>query len=169
MTEQKKKPGRPARELSRAEKIAKKREERVVVNHHRSKLTLPDGVKEEGWSYRWVNDSGTRIYDRKKQGWEFVTAPDGMDVGQDLTTGGNTDLGTQISTHVGNNAKGDPIIAYLMRIEDELYQEDQAAKQQKVQSVEDQITGSNKTKEQAQSEGGTTYQEAKISHGKLQA
>jgi hypothetical protein len=147
----------------REAKLNKKRKNRVKVEAgFRSKLSVPAGLVEPGMVPRWVNDDANRIPDMKSRGWEYVENK-GMDIGDDLS-GGNVDIGNRVGVFAGTKANGEPLITYLMQIEEELYNEDAEAKQAAINETESQITGKNKTKEEAKAGGSTEYGEAKIEH-----
>lgn len=113
--------------------------ERVPVSGMRDIMTVLN--KETGYVYRWVNDTdekGSRIYKYKRGGWEMAPlhTPEGeLTVGEEAVfrTEGKEDI---VRLHVGAGQ-----YAYLMRIKQELYDEDQAAKQADIDEVEAQIAG----------------------------
>jgi len=147
----------------RSKKLAEKRKKRQKVEGgFRSKLAVPEFLKEDGYNFRWVNDLGNRIVDMLSRGWEYVENT-GHDIGEDLS-GGNIDIGNRIGVYAGTKANGQPLIMYLMKIEEELYKEDFEAKQERVDRIEDQITGKNKSAREALANGEKEYQDAKISH-----
>lgn len=92
----------------------------------RNKLTF-DGV-EKGYKYRFINDSDDRIKAAIEGGYEHVIADE--EAG-DTRVAEASSMGSQVSKAVGNNTT-----AYLMRIPLEYYEEDQAAKQVKVDATE---------------------------------
>lgn len=77
--------------------------------------------KEPGFSYRIVNDVDDRIESFKERGYEVVT-DNSVQVG-DKRVASPTKEGTPMQISVGNGVK-----AYLMRIDEDLYKEDQEAK-----------------------------------------
>lgn len=114
---------------------AKKRRERVPFGGTRLKLSFPE---KPGKVRRWVNDVGGRPTLAEQGGYEFVT-DDGVQVGTTAVGSGNQDLGSRVSRIVGKNADGSPMRAYLMEIDKDLYDEDQAKKQKPLDAVDDQI------------------------------
>lgn len=86
--------------------------------------------KEAGYEYRIVNDEFDRIDTFKEAGWEVVSNSD-VQVG-DKRVGQTTTPGSAAQVSVGNGAKG-----VVMRIKNEWYEEDQAAKRKQVKELED--------------------------------
>lgn len=88
--------------------------------------------KEPGYAYRIVNDSGDRIQQFLDAGYELVDAAD-VRVGDKRINNASPE-GTKAQVSVG---KGDK--AFLMRIKDEWYKEDQTTKQAQVDALEQTI------------------------------
>jgi hypothetical protein len=88
--------------------------------------------KEPGYEYRIVNDSGDRVQQLVDAGYEFVDAST-VQVG-DKRINSTTPEGTHAQVSVGGGMK-----AYVMRIREDWYKEDQAAKQARVNEMEDTI------------------------------
>lgn len=93
----------------------------------RNKLTVQG--KDANFEYRFVNDKDSRIAEFQDAGWELVDATDVKVGDRRVDTASSEGSKTQIP--VGNDTK-----AFLMRIKKEWYQEDQAAKQEHVNQVE---------------------------------
>ena len=55
----------------------------------------------------------------------------------DASVSGSSDMGTRVSAVVGKNEDGSPLRAYLMKIRNEWYHEDQMAGQEKVEALHD--------------------------------
>lgn len=85
--------------------------------------------KEPGYSYRIVNDVGDRIDSFKARGYEIVEDQT-VQVG-DRRVASPTKEGSPVQVSVGGGTKG-----YLMRIKDEWYKEDQAAKEAELKELE---------------------------------
>lgn len=85
--------------------------------------------KEEGYVYRIVNDVGDRIQQFMDGGYELVDAS-AVRVG-DKRVNSSTPEGTKAQVSVG---KGDK--AFVMRIKEEYFKEDQAAKQAEIDRLE---------------------------------
>lgn len=88
--------------------------------------------KEPGFHYRIVNDTGDRITQLQDAGYEFVDAST-VQVG-DKRINSTSPEGTHAQVSVGAGTK-----AYVMRIKQEWYDEDQASKQVRVNQLEDTI------------------------------
>jgi hypothetical protein len=101
------------------------RKERTPVNGNRDILTVMD--KKTDREYRWVLDTPGRIQKFNDGGWEVVV--DELKVGERAVDSGSK-LGSAITTSRG----GQTLV--LMSIPKEWYDEDQLAKQEKVDAVE---------------------------------
>lgn len=106
--------------------------------------------KEPGYEYRFVNDIGDRVQEFLDNGWEVVKQED--------VRIGDKRLGTPSGAEgsVATAAVGRGTQAYLLRIREEWYKEDQEAKQDHVDRTEAA------TKEKALD---GTYGELKITRG----
>jgi len=104
--------------------------------------------KEPGYTYRIVNDLGDRIAQFQEQGYELVEDKD-VKVGDRRINQVKAE-GTKAQISVGGGVK-----AYVMRQKQEWYEEDQAAKQVRVDELE------KTTKQQATS---GTYGKLEIDH-----
>lgn len=103
------------------------RSKRVPLGVPRMKMNAP---QRPGYVRRWVNDDVGRLDAAQQGGYEFVT-------GESTSEGGATDgMGTKISRVVGSRDNGQPITAYLMEIKQEWYDEDQQAKNRKIDENE---------------------------------
>lgn len=106
------------------------RKKRVPIAGNRDILTVHN--KEDGFVYRWVNDTDGRISKFKAAGYEQVDARD-IEVGeQDVKQA--SQLGATVTKGVGKGTN-----AVLMRIEEEYYKEDQAAKALQVDATEETL------------------------------
>lgn len=105
------------------------RANRVPLGGHRQKLNVHD--QDKGYSYRWFNDAPGRIQAAEQAGYEFVTEATVGDTGD-----GDTDLGTRVSARVGATGNGLNSTAYLMRIRQDWYDEDQDAKEQERSKID---------------------------------
>lgn len=113
------------RDKSRTQRTAKNRPTRVPLSS-RDILTVYN--KKPDKSYRWVKDSDDRLYRFKQAGWEFVT-DSGMEVGEP-TVNASKETGSVIVKRSGADE------LYLMCINKEWYDEDQAAKQKEIDETE---------------------------------
>lgn len=94
----------------------------------RNKLTAPI---RKGYTRRFVNDVEDRISVFEEGGWQIVRGE--VPVG-DKSVSRENPMGTPVTKHVGSGVK-----AVLMEIKDEWYNEDQAAKQKKIQETVNEI------------------------------
>lgn len=79
-----------------------------------------------GYVRRWFNDKDNRIHLAQEAGYEFVEEEqDGRAV--------------KVSQRVGTHEGGSPMVAYLMEIRQEFYDEDQAYKQAQVDKIDEAI------------------------------
>jgi hypothetical protein len=85
--------------------------------------------KESGYVYRIVNDSGDRVSQLQERGYEVVT-DNKVKVG-DRRVAVPTQEGSPIKVSVGGGQQ-----AYVMRIREDWYNEDQTAKQTQINELE---------------------------------
>lgn len=122
---------------------AEKRESkgRVPLGTPDMKLGIRDyGGQLEGFVPRWINDKGGRIHDALTGGYEPVFKDDQVLAGE-VGENRNSDMGSWVSQIVGTQEDGSPMRAYLMKIKREWYEEDQQAKQKRVDAVDEAIRG----------------------------
>lgn len=119
--------------------VKKARKERVPFGGSRMKLSFPEVA---GKVRRWVNDVGGRCQLAEEGGYDFVT-DEGQKIGDTAVGSGNQDLGSRVSRIVGTLPDGSPQRAFLMEIDKDLYDEDQAEKQSKLDVIDAQIRGGN--------------------------
>lgn len=124
--------------VKQPEKVEKKgRKERVPLGILRTKLRAD---QREGFSRRWINDKPGRLDDAVAAGYGFVADPeDDLKVGDGSDVAQVAGVGTVISRTVGVHEDGRPMRAYLMEIEKDLYDEDQAEKQRLLDEKESAI------------------------------
>jgi len=92
------------------------------------KLAVPEGLKEQGFEYRWVNDDGRRVHDKTvMDDWDRVMTPAIESEGE----------GTPVKRLVGKQEGGAPLYAYLCRKPTEFYQEDKSKEQRRIKEQED--------------------------------
>jgi len=114
----------------------KTRRERTPFSANRKRLEVT--TKEAGFVYRWFNDQDDRIQRAQDAGYEFVKKGE-TQVGDKEVGRGNTDINSRTSTVVGRTAQSQPIRAFLMRIPEPWYQEDQAKKEAGNRMVDEAI------------------------------
>lgn len=106
----------------------KKRPQRRVPMLGRNVLTIREEDKDPNYFYRVVNDVGDRVEILKERGYEVETK--NMRVG-DRRVATPTAEGSPIQVHVGGGMKG-----IVMKIPKEFKEEDDAMKQEYVDSIE---------------------------------
>lgn len=110
------------------------REERIPLGISRLKLKVPEIP---GYHLRWINDEPGRIYQARQGGYDFVLDDeiDGKfgDTDIDQT---NRDLGVKVCRSV---SKTTGLKAFLMKIRQEHYDEDQKAKQKDIDETDRKI------------------------------
>lgn len=116
---------RATKDESPSQSRTKKRPNRTPL-HERNILTVRN--KNVDKEYRWVNDIDDRLYRFTEAGWEFVTDK-GLEVG-DPTVNADKELGSVVVKRSGTREM------YLMCIDKEWYDEDQAAKAEKIKETE---------------------------------
>lgn len=109
----------------------KTRRTRGAFNGTQGKLSVLNYIA--GYHLHWVNDTPGRITTALDNGYEFVT---NAEVGK---TGNNIDLSENIKHLVGTQESGEPLHAYLMKIREDWYEEDQAAQQGRIDKVDSAI------------------------------
>lgn len=107
--------------------VAQKTRKRTPING-RNILSVTN--KEAGYEYRFVNDVGDRVELFKERGWELVDAAD-VRIG-DRRVDSATTLGSKAQASVDKVGTK----AFLMRIKNEWYQEDQADKAKSIAEQE---------------------------------
>ena len=103
---------------------------RATINGTRAVLSVSG--KEPGYEYRVVNDVGDRVAMMIERGYEVVTDQN-VKVGE-RRVANPAQEGSPVMASVGNGIKG-----YVMRIREDWYKEDQAAKQKQVDEMERSI------------------------------
>jgi hypothetical protein len=110
---------------------ASARTRRTPING-RNVLTVTG--KEPGYVYRVVNDVGDRIQQFIEAGYELVSGND-VKVGDRRVTSASAE-GSKAQVSVGNRGEK----AFVMRIKEDWYKEDQQAKAEEVNRLEQSIT-----------------------------
>lgn len=116
--------------MPQKEAIAKAPERRVSRTPLGRRNVLTISGKEPGYEYRFVNDSGDRIQEFLDNGWEIVEKKDVRIGDKRLGTPASPE-GTAAVASVGRGTN-----AYVLRIKEEWYKEDQTAKQEYVDASE---------------------------------
>lgn len=110
-----------AKDTNAAKEVAPKvKRERASITGGRSMLEVRG--KEAGFHYAWIN--GDYVDARRDQGFEHVRHP--------VQVGSKRIDVSQVATDFVSRNVGMGVIAYLMRIPEEFYNEDMAAEQREV-------------------------------------
>lgn len=112
------------------EAIAKAPERRVRRTPLGVRNVLTVTGKEPGYEYRFVNDIGDRVQEFLDNGWEIVEKKD-VRIGDKRLGSPTAAEGTAATASVGRGTT-----AYVLRIKEEWYKEDQQAKQDYVDQTE---------------------------------
>ncbi len=96
---------------------------RRLVGSPRNKLEVEN--LQPGFHYIWVNDVGTVLQDHVEGGYEFVLTTDPEKANPDGMTGKSESIDTKVSKIVNR----DGLRAFLMRIRQEWYDEDEQERQ----------------------------------------
>ena len=124
--------------MPRAKREVDNKPTRVPVSGLRDIMTVYN--KDPGYKYRWVvdkNEDGSRIYRFKRGGYEF--ARNETDAG-DYVIGQEAVYSSESHGSIVRLQTGDSSYSYLMRIREELFNEDQEAKEQALLDTERMIT-----------------------------
>ena len=90
------------------------------------------GDKDPNYVYRFVNDTGSRVANFQSAGYEIVRD-------ENLVVGDNRVFDPSASETGKKVISNDGTVSYLMRIKKEWHEEDQAAKQTKINELEGQM------------------------------
>lgn len=129
---------------------------RNAFNGTQAKLTVNNQIP--GYHLHIFNDEPGRIQTAIDSGWEFVRPEEVGGVGERVTSV-NTDLGEKVRYLVGANEKGDGLYAYLLKLKEEWWEQDQAELQNKNDLVDDAIRSGTNAKSGTSSEGFYTPRE----------
>ena len=118
-----------------------------------------------GYHLHIFNEDGARLEEAQRAGYAFVKRNEIQAVGRDVASF-NTDPGENVRFTVGKRDNGNPMYGYLMKIPEEIFQEDQQALEEYNTGVDGAIRrGSVGTKDEATMDtkqryiptSGTTY------------
>lgn len=119
------------------------RRKRGVLNGTESKLKIGNLI--EGFHLHWMNDNGNRIDDALDAGYEFVKPEEVGGMSNNNVTSRNQELSKdKVRLLVGTTQEG-PLFAYLMKIRQDWYEEDQEALHEKNDAVDTAIRGGQNT------------------------
>lgn len=129
----------PVRKATRAEGKQRQKPERFNFGTAQQKM---QGYELPGYHLHWVNDKPGRVDEAQLDGYEFVLR-DEVHVKQGFITG-NAALGDRIARTVGLQDTGtEPMLAYLMKIPLDWYEEKQGQQQQVNDRVDSAILDGN--------------------------
>jgi len=126
------------------------RSKRGTFNGTEGKLRIDRQI--EGYHLHIFNDSPGRIEQALDVGYEFVS-PDEIGSVSTNVVSRNTDIGDKVRFLVGTDGDNQPQYAYLMKIRQEFYDEDQLALQTKNNKIDDAIRGGKLNKDGYNSDG----------------
>jgi len=115
-----------------AKKAQSTERKRNVFNGTEGKLKVNKEI--EGYHLYIFNDTPGRINSALDSGYEFVSPEEVGGVSENVVSR-NTDLGDKVRYLVGQ-ADGEPLYAYLMKIKQEWWDEDQLALQTKNNAID---------------------------------
>lgn len=126
------------------------RKTRASFNGTEGKLRIQNEI--EGYHCHIFNDVPGRIEQALEVGYEFVSP---NEVGGTATNvvSRNTDIGDKVRFLVGTSETNEPLYAYLMKIRNEFYEEDQNVMQARVDRTDAAIRQGQLTKEGHSTEG----------------
>lgn len=127
--------------LDQAGRIAEAAEvrTRIPMSVPRARLSTPDIP---GFHCHWINDAAGRLAQAIQGGYQFVSKSEALVTAPDLAglpLGEGTDLGDRVSLVVGRGEGGAPLRAYLMKIRQEWFNEDQKAISGRVDAIHEAI------------------------------
>lgn len=115
-----------------------KKVKRVPFGAHRTKLQVEGGIP--GYRLRWFNDLDGRIDRALEGGYVFVERSEVPALGEGALHQDNSDVNSKVSKVVSRGTQK-PVRAYLMKIKEEWYEEDQVAKESVNIKVDDALRG----------------------------
>lgn len=119
------------------EKSSSGRKRRAAFSGTESKMEIDHVIP--GFHLHWLNDYAGRIQQAIQGGYDFVTADEVGGLVNSNVTDRNSDLGEKVRMLVGQDEKGGPLYAYLMKIPVDFYEEDQKALQARNDLVDEAI------------------------------
>ena len=112
--------------------------DRVPLGTHRQKLNVDNYDIPEDKVVRWINDHPGRVDSALGGGYTFVQDPkQEVKVGDDPLR--HRGMDSAVTAIVGTTDGGEPIRAYLMMLDKDLYEEDKAAKEAEMDKTDASI------------------------------
>ena len=121
------------------EEKRKTKKSRIPLGRMRAKLSIDNYDIPKDKVARWINDKPGRLRAAEEGGYTFVNDPEAK-IGEEPLSGRNS-LESNVSRTVGTHEDGSPMTAYLMVIDKDLYEQDQAEKQAVVDETDEAIKG----------------------------
>jgi len=110
-----------------------------------------------GYHLHIFNEDGARLDEAQRSGYAFVRRSEIQDVGRDVASF-NTDPGENVRFVVGKRDNGNPMYGYLMKIPNEIFEDDQQAMEAYNSGVDGAIRrGGVGTKDEATSDTKQRY------------
>lgn len=124
--------------VSHMERINSFASARIPMSAPQASLATPEIP---GYHCHWINDNPGRILKAQKAGYEFVVEEESHvhnkhSYADSSAASGSSDMGTRISAVVGADKWGQVLRAYLMKIRNEWYEQDQAAVQERSDRIQ---------------------------------
>ena len=116
---------------------APRRLKKGVFNGTRGKLVVDGEIP--GYHLHIINDDRNRLQDATSNGYEFVSPKEIEGVSENVVSR-NGELGSdRVRFLVGSQENGQPMYAYLMKLRQEWYDEDQAELQKKNDMIDNAV------------------------------
>lgn len=117
------------------------RKQRVPLGSYRTKMGVPETALNQTHHLHWFNDRGGRLEAAEGAGYEYVTYEElgTATVGDRNVESDSSEIGNRVNKRVGTDEHGAPVIAYLMKQKLEWYNEDQQAKADEIDRMEQSI------------------------------
>lgn len=132
-------PARATREQPDRDTKTVKTRQRGIFNGTNKALDVLTEIP--GYRLYWFNDAPGRLEKAQLGGYEFVTRDEvKLSPTSKVTSRNDSDLGNRIRAIVGTTDQNEPLYAYLMKIRQEWFEEDQAdARAQRMSDEKDMI------------------------------
>lgn len=142
------------KEQEKATRVERKK--RASFNGTEAKLRIGHSI--DGYHLHIFNDEPGRIEQALSVGYSFVT-PDEVGGTATNVVSRNTDVGDKVRFLVGTDGKGEALYAYLMKLSQEFYEEDQEELQRKNDLIDEAIRSGKLNKDGNTTEGFYTPKE----------
>lgn len=150
LTPEQKKERAEAKALVRSESQRTTRGKRASFNGTEGKLRIDHQI--DGYHLHIFNDTPGRVDHAVNVGYEFVSPQEVGGTSVNVVSR-NTDIGDKVRFMVGTDGNNEPLYAYLMKIRQEFYDEDQETLQSKNDQIDEAIRGGKLTGDGQTTEG----------------